>query len=176
MRGYTTYHPTLSVVADNLEVTDAVRSDPVVFVMVSNALMIRDAMLSGFKTAAANGVKLGVGTDAGIVHHGSVWKEMAYFVEFGGISNARALHIGTLGTAESIGVDEITGSLDSGKFADFMVVAGNPIEDLSVLEKPAMGVASGAIAPLAGMSNQRDEDHSWRACRRCVGLSRPPGV
>ena len=63
--------------------------------------MIRDEMITGFRQALAAGVKIAVGTDAGIVDHGSVWMEMKAFVDIGGVSNADALYMGTLATAEA---------------------------------------------------------------------------
>jgi imidazolonepropionase-like amidohydrolase len=145
LRGYSTLHPTLSVGAGELVLTDEIRDDPVLFVLYSNGTEITRRITTGFQQAIANGVKVGVGTDAGMVRHDSVWMEMKYFVERGGLSNAHALHLGTLGTAESIGVAEITGSVDVGKFADFVVVDADPLEDLSTLAQPAMVVAMGRV-------------------------------
>ncbi len=145
LRGYTTLHPTLSVISGGLELTDAVRENPAAYIMFQNGAQVKKAMISGYKRAVAGGIKLGVGTDAGLVLHSHVWKEMKYLVAHGGISNAEAIHIGTLGTAESIGVDEITGSVEAGKYADFVVLDGNPIDDLTVLAKPSLVVARGVV-------------------------------
>ena len=107
-------------------------------------------MITGFRQALAGGVKIGVGTDAGLVDHGSVWKEMQYFVEVGGISRELALHLGTLGTAESIGLEGITGSVVPGKFADLLVVDEDPRSDLSTLARPRLVVTAGVIVePMA---------------------------
>jgi imidazolonepropionase-like amidohydrolase len=145
LRGYTTLHPTLSVIAGDVELTAEVRSNPALFVMHSNGNVIKERMLAGFDRAVAEGVTIAVGTDAGIVRHAAVWKEMLYFTLFGGISNEDALHIGTLGTAESIGVADITGSIDVGKFADFLVVESDPIEDLNALAEPVFVVSEGVV-------------------------------
>ena len=128
-----------------LAITDEVRAAPAVFVMTTNALMIRDEMIEGFRQAVESGVEIAVGTDAGIVAHRDVWKEMLYFVEHGGVSNEQALYWGTLGTARSIGVDDVTGSIEVGKWADLLLVDGDPRRDLSVLGSPLIVVASGAI-------------------------------
>jgi imidazolonepropionase-like amidohydrolase len=145
LRGYTTLHPTLSVVAGEMKLTDAVRDNPTLFVMFSNGRRIREEMLAGFGQAVDAGVQIGVGTDGGIVRHDDVWKEMQFFVELGGVSREEALSWGTLGTARSIGIDGITGSVDAGKSADFVVVAGDPREDLATLGEPLMVVASGRV-------------------------------
>ncbi len=64
----------------------------------------------------------------------------------GGISNEDAIYIGTLATAQSIGVDQLTGSIEAGKSADLLIVAGNPLEDIAALDDPIMVVANGVIA------------------------------
>jgi imidazolonepropionase-like amidohydrolase len=145
LRGFTVLHPTLSVGEGAAVLTDEIRNDPVVWVMYVNGQEITRRMRTGFRQAVESGVKIGVGTDAGLVSHGSVWMEMALFVSRGGVSNADALYMGTLGTAEGIGVEDVTGSIDVGKYADFLVVDGDPLRDLATLADPAMVVASGRI-------------------------------
>jgi imidazolonepropionase-like amidohydrolase len=145
LRGYTTLHPTLAVVGPEMELTDEIRADPDRYVFYMNGQEIKRRMLIGYKQAVDGGVKVAVGTDAGITHHSSVWTEMRFFVEIGGLTNAEALHLGTLGTAESIGVDAITGSVEAGKFADFVIVDANPLDDLSTLANPRLVVAAGVV-------------------------------
>ena len=147
LRGYTSFHPTLSVVASAREVTDAVRANRTLYIMTLNGNDIRKRMITGFGQAVEAGVKLGVGTDAGIVDHGSVWMEMKFFEEIGGLSRARALHIATLGTAESIGLDAITGSIEAGKFADLVVLDRDPLQDLSAFAEPYLVIAAGYLVP-----------------------------
>jgi imidazolonepropionase-like amidohydrolase len=145
LRGYTTLHPTLSVLAGPLVLTDVLDADPRLQIMYANAKQVKEEMYSGFETAIARGVKIGVGTDAGIVSHDAVWREMTYFVEHGDIPNELALHIGTLGTAESIGLDKRTGSIEVGKSADLLIIDGNPHVDLAALGRPVLVVTRGVI-------------------------------
>jgi len=148
LRGHTTLHATLSVVAVAREVNDDVRGDRFRYIMTMNGNEIRERMLTGFRQGVAGGVKLGVGTDAGIVDHGSVWMEMKYLVEIGGFSNAEALHIGTLATAESIGVDAFTGSIAPGKFADLVVLPSDPLVDIHAFAEPERVFVAGVPVPL----------------------------
>jgi imidazolonepropionase-like amidohydrolase len=148
LRGYSTLHPTLSVLVSVGEPADALRDDPRRYVIAVNGARIKKAMITGYRQAVAAGVHIGVGTDAGIVDHASVWKEWVQMVEIGGLSNAEVIHTGTLATAQSIGIAEITGSIEVGKFADLLVVDGNPLTDLSTLSKPYLVVAAGALVPL----------------------------
>ena len=147
LRGYTTLHPTLSVVARARELPEAAEGNRILQIMTINGNEIRRRMIRGFQQAHEGGVKIGVGTDAGIVDHGSVWMEMTFFEEFGGISRARAIHLATLGTAESIGVAEITGSIEAGKYADLVVLDRDPLEDLAAFSAPSLVVARGYRVP-----------------------------
>ena len=63
----------------------------------------------------------------------------------GGMSNADAVHTGTLATAVSIGIDELTGSIEVGKYADLLVLDRNPLNDLSALADPELVVAAGHV-------------------------------
>jgi imidazolonepropionase-like amidohydrolase len=145
LRGYTTLHPTLAVVGPIAELTDEVREDPALYVVMANGIEIKERMITGYRQAVEGGVKIAVGTDAGISHHSSVWMEMKYFHELAGVPNDIALHLGTLGTAESIGVADITGSIDPGKSADLLIVNANPLDDLSALATPHLVVAAGTL-------------------------------
>ncbi len=74
------------------------------------------------------GVTIGVGTDAGnpFVPHGpAVAYELRLYVE-AGLSPAEALRAATLGSATALGVEGDFGTLDVGKVADVVVVAGDP--------------------------------------------------
>ena len=146
LRGYSTLHPTLSVIAGERVLTDEIRADPIRFVIHQNGNDIKRRMIIGYKQAVAAGVHIAVGTDAGLVDHASVWKELGEMQAIGGISNEDAIYIGTLATAQSIGVDQLTGSIEAGKAADLLIVAGNPLEDIAALDDPIMVVANGVIA------------------------------
>ena len=79
---------------------------------------------------------MGMGTDASVpfVPHYEFWRELVYYQHFAGVSNKRALNIATEQNAVLLGVDDITGTLEPGKSADFLVLDQNPLEDLMALE------------------------------------------
>ena len=143
LRGYSTLHPTLSVLAGGVKPLDANQDNARLAVINANAEIIRDELISGYQAAVANGVHVGVGTDSGVVTHDSVWAELKLFIEYGGVSNEQAIYMGTLATARSIGVDSITGSVEVGKMADLMIVAEDPRNDIAALSEPLMVVARG---------------------------------
>jgi imidazolonepropionase-like amidohydrolase len=73
-------------------------------------------------------VRLGVGTDV----LGEMVREMELMAE-GGLTPLQVIRAATLTNAEIIGEEQNLGSLEPGKFADAIVVDGNPVKDLTVL-------------------------------------------
>ena len=97
----------------------------------------RDGMVKGAKEALKNNIPVGLGTDAScpLVTPYDMWREVYYFAEFYGVSNAFAIHTATLKNAQILGIDDITGSIDVGKQADLIVVKENPLENIKSLRK-----------------------------------------
>ena len=112
-----------------------------------NGRIVFDGIVECAKQCLANGIPVGLGTDTGCpyVTHYNMWRELQYFHKCCGVSNSFALYTGTRRNAEIAGVGDITGSIETGKCADFIVCAGNPLEDLTVLRSLSMVVAGGNI-------------------------------
>lgn len=87
--------------------------------------------------AIAAGARVVAGTDAGSfdVRHGEVWQEVALFVE-SGMPPLKAIAAATGLAAEAVGLAD-AGTIAAGKRADFIVVAGNPLADMTLLGKVA---------------------------------------
>ncbi|MEY8000513.1 amidohydrolase family protein [Clostridium sp. Mt-5] len=115
-------------------------------IQLANGKIIEKRMISGFKTALKEGIKLALGTDAAMpyVTHYGTWKELKLDVKYGA-TNEQAIMIATKSNAEILGIDKEVGTLEPGKFADFIAVDGNPVEDLNYLGNPYMVVKSGNI-------------------------------
>jgi imidazolonepropionase-like amidohydrolase len=83
------------------------------------------------------GVRMMVGSEAGfsITPHGE-WhaRELEIFVTHLGFTPLEAVTCATGGNAKSLGVDEVTGTLESGKRADLLVVDGDPLKDVRILQ------------------------------------------
>ncbi|MBU9765478.1 amidohydrolase family protein [Mycobacterium sp. TNTM28] len=91
--------------------------------------------------SARAGVKIAVGTDAGLSpDHGTNLKELGLLVKFGGLTPMQAIVAGTRTSAELCGVDETLGTVEPGKLADLVVVRGDPLADID-----SVGVADNIL-------------------------------
>jgi imidazolonepropionase-like amidohydrolase len=81
-----------------------------------------------------HGVTQVLGTDAGISEFTSSAAALAHFGDYG-FSSERIIEIGTVAGARCLGLEDTTGALRPGLDADVLVVAGNPLTDLSALQR-----------------------------------------
>jgi imidazolonepropionase-like amidohydrolase len=134
LNGYTTLVATLSAPMDLCEL--GVEVLKISEIVQQNSEIIRDGMIDGLKTAIDQDIAVGMGTDASVpfVPQYEFWRELVYYQHFTGISNKSILHIATEGNAILLGIQDITGTLEGGKSADMLVLAGNPLDNLSILE------------------------------------------
>jgi len=111
------------------------------------AAKARAAMAALDKTVAnaiAKQVKIALGTDAGVYEHGRNAEEFAQMVRVG-MKPIDALKSGTSVDAQLLGVFEKTGSLETGKWADIVVVPGNPAQDIHMVEKAMFVMKAGTV-------------------------------
>lgn len=87
-----------------------------------------------FRKAYKAGVKIAMGTDAGTPFnlHGSVAKELELMVKYG-MDPMDALVVSTRNSADLLGISEDYGTLEEGKYADFLVLDENPLDNLDTL-------------------------------------------
>jgi len=98
-----------------------------------------------FRRALKAGVKIAFGTDAG----GFDWKvnpakEFASMVKFG-MTPAQALRAATSAAAELLGQQGSLGTIESGKLADIVAVPGDPLSDVTVMEKVDFVMKGGMV-------------------------------
>ena len=90
--------------------------------------------IASFKRALAAGVKVAPGSDAGgsAVRHGMLAREVELMVEHG-MSPPAALSAATSDAAVLLGIDDIAGTIETGKVADMVLIDGDPYSDPAAL-------------------------------------------
>ena len=111
-------------------------------------LEVKNEYVKGFvdgsvRKAIAAGVKIALGTDAGVFEHGLNAREFAAYVERG-MSPIEAIRTATLNAADLLGVDD-RGALEPGLLADIVAVPGDPLQDIRVLEDVRFVMKGGRI-------------------------------
>lgn len=110
-----------------------------------NGKIVFDGIVESAKTALANDIPVGLGNDVGCpyITQYDFWRELCYFHKYCGVSNQFALYTATLRNAQLAGIGDVTGSIEPGKSADFIVTKKNPLEDLSALRELELVVCRG---------------------------------
>ena len=123
-----------------------------------NGKIVFQGILDCAKACLANGIPVGLGTDTGCpyITHYDMWRELNYFHKYCGVSNAFALYTATKRNAELAGVGAVTGSIEPGKSADFVVTRANPLENLEALRNIDMVVFRGEITKNPGVKKMPD--------------------
>jgi imidazolonepropionase-like amidohydrolase len=102
------------------------------------------AIHSTFQRALAKGVKIGLGTDAGVYPHGRNAEEFHQMVDLG-MKPIDALKAGTSSDADLLGLADKIGTLEAGKFADVVAVPGDPTQNIRQTEHAFFVMKEGVI-------------------------------
>ncbi len=97
-----------------------------------------------FRKALAMGVKIAFGTDSAVSPHGKNAEEFALLVEHG-MSPAAALRSAMLEAATLLGIEKQVGTLEPGKQADVIAVAGDPLAEVRAMERVRFVMKGGKI-------------------------------
>jgi imidazolonepropionase-like amidohydrolase len=114
---------------------------PLVHEKAARAVAQQDAMM---RRALALGVRIALGTDAGVYTHGQNATEFALMVA-AGMTPAQALKAGTSVAAELVGLQDKVGVLKPGMLADIVAVPGNPITDIKATSDVIFVMKEGTV-------------------------------
>jgi imidazolonepropionase-like amidohydrolase len=99
-----------------------------------------------FQKALKKNVRIALGTDAG----GFDWKEVnqakefEYYVDYG-MTPIQALRTGTVVAAELLGWSDKVGTVEAGKWADLVAVSGDPLKDITEVERVKFVMKAGVV-------------------------------
>jgi imidazolonepropionase-like amidohydrolase len=97
-----------------------------------------------FRKAVKAGVKLSFGTDAGVCPYDRSVKQFAFMVRYG-MTPMQAIQSATTSAADLLGHSDVVGDIKPGKYADVIAVAGDPLQDISVLEHVQFVMKDGKV-------------------------------
>lgn len=97
-----------------------------------------------FRKAVKAGVKLSFGTDAGVCDYGTAGKQFAFMVKYG-MTPMQAIQAATSSAADLLGRSDQIGSIKAGKYAEVIAVAGDPLNDVRLLENVQFVMKDGKV-------------------------------
>ena len=126
--------PTLGIVDMIVHGERAKRMEPHV---LRKASTWREIHIKSFERAHQAGVKITMGTDASSVYpHGENAKELEYLVKHG-MTPMETIVASSKTAAESFYLEDEMGTIEEGRLADLLIVDGNPLNDITVLQNKA---------------------------------------
>jgi imidazolonepropionase-like amidohydrolase len=125
LRHGTWFVPTLVAPQGVLDAVDAGVSLPPA--VVDKARSVIDVHREAFRRAVEAGVRIAMGTDSGVTAHGKNLRELELMAA-GGMAPAAVLEATTRSAAQLLGVDDRLGTVEPGKLADLVVLAGDPYD------------------------------------------------
>ena len=102
---------------------------------VKKSKEVLEAHTTSFTKAVKAGVKIAMGTDAGVFKHGTNLRELELMVEYG-MTPMQAIVASTKTAAECLGYDNEIGTIETDKKADFIIVEDNPLDHIGILKNP----------------------------------------
>jgi imidazolonepropionase-like amidohydrolase len=90
-------------------------------------------------------IMVGSGADGSTFAHGTQALEFEMLVKHAGMSPARAIQSGTMVNAEALGWQNQIGSVEKGKYADLIAVSGDPLADITELQRVKFVMKGGKV-------------------------------
>jgi imidazolonepropionase-like amidohydrolase len=105
---------------------------------------IGEVQRENFRKALKAGVKMIYGTDAGVYPHGTNARQFAVMVRYGA-TPLQAIQAATITASQALGREKDVGQVAVGRYGDLIAVAGDPLSDVTTLERPVFVMKGGAV-------------------------------
>ncbi|HEY8618201.1 metal-dependent hydrolase family protein [Phenylobacterium sp.] len=105
---------------------------------------VADIQRENFRKSLKAGVKHVFGSDAGIYPHGQNARQFAVMVRYGA-TPLQAIQSATVVAAQALGQEKDVGQVKPGAFGDLVGVTGDPLADVTVLERPVFVMKGGEV-------------------------------
>jgi len=112
--------------------------------MVEKAKVVMPAARANIAHAFKEGVRVAFGTDAAVYPHGLNAREFAVMVKLG-LTPMQAIQAATVNAADLLGWSDRVGAIEPGRFADIIAVAGDPLSDVTELERVRFVMKGGTV-------------------------------
>ncbi len=112
--------------------------------LVAKAKVVLPAARKNLAEAFRQGVPVAFGTDAAVYPHGLNGREFAVYVKLG-MTPLAALQSATINAAKLMGWEDRVGAVEKGKFADLIAVAGDPLKDITEMERVQFVMKGGQV-------------------------------
>src|ERR1700709_2684432 len=112
--------------------------------MLEKEKELRVHQIANWKRAIAAGVKLAFGTDAGVYPHGQNAHQFHSLLDLG-LTPAQVIRMATVNAADLMGWGDRGGSVAPGRFADLIAVDGDPLADVTELERVRFVMKGGVV-------------------------------
>ncbi|MBA3510332.1 MAG: amidohydrolase family protein [Sphingomonas sp.] len=99
-----------------------------------------------FRKAHRAGVRQVFASDAGVMPHGQVGRQFRTMVKYG-MTPLEAIRAATRNASEALGRTRDVGAIAAGRFGDIVAVTGDPLSDVTVLERPDAVIKGGRLIP-----------------------------
>jgi imidazolonepropionase-like amidohydrolase len=140
--------PTL-LVADEIYQTATKTPDLLPPTVAAKAIAVTPTMIGNAGRAYRAGVKIAFGTDQGATSRRNKAEEFGLLVK-AGLTPTDAIYTATRNAAELLGAAQDVGSVQGGRYADIVAVSGDPLADITLLERVQFVMKGGEVLKAEG--------------------------
>lgn len=132
-----------SFVVPNMHLLEALQKVPLPEALAKKQAFLHPQVIESFRRAVQQGLRISFGTDAGVFPHGENAKEFTARVRYGQLP-LEAIRSATLVNAELFDTPD-RGKIETGLLADLIAIAGDPLEDIRLLEDVRFVMKGGVV-------------------------------